>query len=211
MNSIQWIVIAGFLALGLALPVAADESVVVRVLQKSGEPLQNALVLLDVTEASEAEPSTYVMDQVDMAFNPHVLVVPKGAPVAFPNSDPVGHHVYSFSRPNQFVLPLYRGTSPDPITFDHPGVVVLGCNIHDNMIGYIVVTENQVHGWTDEEGRIELGPRSAELAQNVHVWSPRLSTRKEQLSYAVTDGVVEIQLQHKLKRATSQSAKFAQY
>ena len=63
-------------------------------------------------------------------FVPHMLVVQTGTSIEFPNSDVVGHHVYSFSKPNNFVLPLYTGDSHAPVTFDHDGVVMLGCNIN---------------------------------------------------------------------------------
>lgn len=81
------------------------------------------------------------MDQRDRQFSPDLLVVPAGSAVAFPNSDDIRHHVYSFSPARRFELPLYAGSSAEPVEFPVPGVVVLGCNIHDWMQGHILVMD----------------------------------------------------------------------
>jgi hypothetical protein len=73
--------------------------------------------------------------------------------VSFPNSDSVKHQVYSFSPAKRFQLPLYAGKPKDPEVFDKPGVVTLGCNIHDKMSAYVYVVEAQYYGRTDHEGR----------------------------------------------------------
>jgi plastocyanin len=113
------------------------------------------------------------MDQVDLAFAPAVLVVPVGSRIAFPNSDVVSHQVYSFSPAKRFQLPLYRGKPYPPITFDAPGIVTLGCNIHDNMLGYVLVTDAPYYGQTSPSGAWS----SAALPAGnyaVSVWHPRL-------------------------------------
>ncbi len=89
-----------------------------------------------------------VMDQVNKTFVPQVLVVAAGTAVEFPNSDSVSHQVYSFSRAKHFQLPLYKGEVHSPIQFDQPGLVVLGCNIHDSMVGYIYVADTPFFGRT---------------------------------------------------------------
>ena len=90
------------------------------------------------------------MDQRGSQFVPHVLPVQAGTSVTFPNSDQIRHQVYSFSASKRFELPLYAGTSASPIRFDQPGIVVLGCNIHDWMIGYVVVLDTPYFGKTGE-------------------------------------------------------------
>ena len=73
-----------------------------------------------------------------------------------PNSDNIRHHVYSFSKAKPFQLKLYSGKPEEPIKFDNQGVVVLGCNIHDSMVGYIYVA-NSSHVYTsNEQGQIKL-------------------------------------------------------
>ena len=81
------------------------------------------------------------MAQQKKQFVPEVLVVPVGSEVRFPNHDTVRHHVYSFSPAKKFELKLYTGTPANPVLFDRPGVVVLGCNIHDQMVGWILVVD----------------------------------------------------------------------
>ena len=114
------------------------------------------------------------MDQKDQAFVPRVLVVNVGASVEFPNNDSVSHQVYSFSAAKRFQLPLYKGEAHPPVTFDRPGLVVLGCNIHDSMVGYIYVTPAPYFGTTDAGGAITLRdlPRGD---YRVTLWSPYIA------------------------------------
>jgi hypothetical protein len=112
------------------------------------------------------------MDQVDRAFVPDLLVIPLGSTVGFPNSDSVSHQIYSFSPAKRFQLPLYRGKPYPPVEFDHAGVVTLGCNIHDSMLAYVVVTDAPFFGRTNTTGSW-----TAEVAEGryqVTIWHPRL-------------------------------------
>lgn len=101
-----------------------------------------------------------IMDQRFSQFVPGVLPITVGSVVVFPNSDNIRHQVYSFSPAKPFELPLYAGTPAAPQRFDKPGVVVVGCNIHDWMIGYIVVLDTPYFAKTDAAGqaRLELPP-----------------------------------------------------
>jgi hypothetical protein len=85
-----------------------------------------------------------------------VLAVRSGTRVAFPNSDNIRHHVYSFSPAKHFELRLYQGTPSEPVLFDKPGAVVLGCNIHDWMVGYVYVTDDPWFAVSDAQGRVQL-------------------------------------------------------
>ena len=114
-----------------------------------------------------------VIDQRDVAFVPAVSVVRAGSDVQFTNSDRTSHHVYSVSKPNAFALPLYKGNASLTTRFTHPGVVVLGCNIHDSMLGYVVVVESTRAGTTGPDGRLTL----ADVPAGRHVvraWAPGL-------------------------------------
>ncbi len=123
------------------------------------QPLADAVFSLESTAAA-ASPSVAatraVMDQRGSQFVPRVLAVRAGTAVAFPNSDQIQHQVYSFSATKRFELPLYAGKQVGPIRFDQPGVAVLGCNIHDWMIGYVVVVDTPYFGKTDAQGRLVL-------------------------------------------------------
>ena len=96
-----------------------------------------------------------------------------GSTVEFPNSDSVSHQIYSFSNTKRFQLPLYRGKPYPPVHFEQAGVVTLGCNIHDNMVGYIYVTDAQFFGRTDKSGTWSAAnlPRGS---YRLKIWHPLL-------------------------------------
>jgi plastocyanin len=122
--------------------LAAEMHVLVKDHKDKG--VADAVVLAiptDPRNALHARPPADAVDQVDKQFVPFVKPIFVGSVVRFPNSDNIRHQVYSFSAPKKFELPLYAGKNAPPIVFDKPGVVVLGCNIHDWMIGYIYVAE----------------------------------------------------------------------
>jgi plastocyanin len=159
----------------IGLPCAAA-SLTVRVLDERGAPVPRVAVYATAAAGSAAPsapaPATAVMDQVHNAFVPHMLVVAKGTSVLFPNSDSVSHHVYSFSDAKAFELGLYKGDVYPPVQFDKPGVVVLGCNIHDGMLGYVIVVDTPHFAMTDDRGAVRLdGLAPGEYA--VDLWTPR--------------------------------------
>ncbi|BED90295.1 hypothetical protein PspMM1_27630 [Pseudoalteromonas sp. MM1] len=134
-----------------------------------GQPLKDAVV--ELYKAAKLERTTLpvaVMDQVHKAFLPDLLVVQKGQQVNFPNSDNIRHHVYSFSQTKPFQLKLYSGQPKEPVTFDQQGVVVLGCNIHDSMVGYIYVANSEHVYKTNNTGMLTLDITS--LPTTLSVW-----------------------------------------
>jgi plastocyanin len=133
--------------------------------------------------ATPATPAA-VMDQRNRAFSPRVLVVGAGTSVEFPNNDTVSHQVYSFSPPKKFQLPLYKGQRHPPVTFERSGLVVLGCNIHDQMIGYIYVTDAPFFGKTDSAGTLRVPGLSAG-EYRVTVWSPFIADQASSLTRTV--------------------------
>jgi plastocyanin len=146
-----------------------------------GKPLGGVVVTLRSTDASRpparppAKPE--VMDQINQQFDPHVLVIPAGTRVSFPNSDTVAHQVYSFSDAKKFDLPLYTGKPPNPVLFDQPGIVTVGCNIHDQMRGYVYVVEAQYLGRADHDGRWSV-PNAEPGDYQLTIWHPL--SRKQQ-------------------------------
>jgi plastocyanin len=188
-----------------AHPAAAGE-LHVTVVDNDGRPVPDVAVFAtqrDVARPLE-NPRPAVMDQKDERFVPHILLVQKGAAVEFPNSDVIAHHVYSFSRPNDFELPLYKGTPPDPVRFVHDGIVTLGCNIHDSMLGYIVVVDTDVFAMTDGNGAVTLDVDDNASGWRVHAWSPRFRDSREPLVTDVGNGdplVATFRLQKGLRPA----------
>jgi len=140
-----------------------------------GKPLPNAVVVA-VPEDGRLPPlskTVEVVDQIDKEFVPYVKPVRAGSYLKFPNKDNIRHHVYSFSPPKRFELPLYSGTPTEPVLFDKPGIVKLGCNIHDWMLGYVYVAETPYFGKSAGEGRVELDQLPPGRYQ-VRVWHPRM-------------------------------------
>jgi plastocyanin len=153
-----------------------------------GKPVADAVVSAVAVPGSRTvntRAGRAIVDQQDKEFVPHVLPVLVGTEVSFPNRDNIRHHVYSFSPAKKFELPLYRGTEAPPVKFDKPGVVVLGCNIHDWMLGYVYVLETPYFDKTGASGRarIEVIPAGA---YQIHVWHPRLADGAPPASQRVT-------------------------
>jgi len=141
----------------LAGPCSAA-SVDVAVLGSDGKPLGDAAVFLESKEARAAvKPLPGIeVEQAAKQFTHRVSVVPLGSEVSFPNRDKVRHHVYSFSPTKTFELKLYAGTPANPVLFDKPGVAVLGCNIHDNMVAWVVVVDTPYYGLSAAAGTVRL-------------------------------------------------------
>jgi plastocyanin len=165
------------IALAVVLPASTSiaANVQVKVMDHHGEPLEHAVIYLEYSGslAKAKKVSRRAIDQIDKEFVPHVLVVEKGTPVYFPNKDDIRHHVYSFSRPKEFELPLYKGTPAKPVVFDKTGVVKLGCNIHDWMLGYIYVVDTPYFAVTDETGKAVVANLPAGNV-TAHLWHPRM-------------------------------------
>ncbi len=167
---------------------ARAATLVITVQTSDGRPLQGAVVTAYALEpgARKPQPIKAVMDQVNRAFVPDLLVIPIGSTVTFPNSDSVSHQIYSFSPTKRFQLPLYRGTPYPPVHFDQAGVVTLGCNIHDEMVGYLVITDAPYYGRTDTKGTW-----SNEVARGryrITIWHPRMRDEAADLERELTVG-----------------------
>jgi plastocyanin len=166
-------------------PVALAESI--KISDQFGNPIENVVISFTTSEATKSEnPDIVIMDQIDKQFAPRVLVVQKNQTVSFPNSDDIRHHLYSFSKPKPFEFKMFKGGESKQLTFDQTGIVVLGCNIHDQMVGYIYVAENEHTVMTNDQGIAELP--SAGLA--VKLWHSRLSANKierKDVQLAVSD------------------------
>jgi plastocyanin len=149
---------------------------------KENNPIHDAIVMATPTPAktmTKKPPKSLVIDQVDKEFINHVTVIPIGTSVFFPNSDNIRHHVYSFSASKQFELPLYKGTPAKPVLFDKPGVVKLGCNIHDWMVAYIYVAETPYFGISDKDGKAQI--RNLPVGEyTVRIWHPRMELKEEE-------------------------------
>lgn len=147
----------------------------VTVLDANGDPLPQAIVSVAGAADDNGMASNAVMDQVDKLFSPFVLNVQQGSSVSFPNSDNIRHQVYSFSPSKPFELPLYSNQQAPVLRFDEPGIVVLGCNIHDHMKAYIYVSPHRFSVQTNAAGQAELPSGVTSGVTQVHVWYPGLT------------------------------------
>lgn len=166
------------LMLAAVLPLAArasSDGLDVTVVDRDGRPIPEVAVYAVPADGAVNTPAADLvatMDQRGLAFVPHILIVQTGTLVEFPNSDDVLHHVYSFSPAKRFELPLYAGSVHAPLKFDMSGLVTLGCNIHDDMLGYILVVDTPYFDSTEGTGTVHLeGLPHGDYF--VHIWTPR--------------------------------------
>jgi plastocyanin len=161
--------------LGLAAPSAAAP-LSVRVVDAHGRPVRDAVVTLYPAVGAARAPRSggrFVVAQRNLQFQPFLTIVPVGANVAFPNFDPTKHHVYSFSAAKRFELKLFAKDQSRIVHFDKAGAVALGCNIHDAMSAFIVVTDSAWTARTNSQGIVSFGD-APNVSGRVTVWHPYL-------------------------------------
>lgn len=166
--------IAAFLL--LAANLTADEATLaVRVIH-GDLPVADAVVSLVPLDAPAPvhAPADAIVAQEDKEFDPYVTPVLVGTRITFPNRDTVQHHIYSLSKPKRFEKPLYASGASESVLFDQPGVVALGCNIHDWMVAYVVVLPTPWFAKTGAEGSAQLAG-TPPGRYRLEVWHPRLA------------------------------------
>jgi plastocyanin len=152
----------------IALPAPAA-TIQVRVTNASGAAVENAVVYAVPSHPMPLVKRTAVMDQINRQFVPHVLTIQTATWVEFPNSDQILHEVFSESTIRRFHSPLYVGKPARPIQFPTPGVAQIGCTIHEEMIGYIVVVDTPYFAMTTKAGSASL-TNVAPGAYSLRVW-----------------------------------------
>jgi plastocyanin len=175
---------------GATAASAADLTVLVRT--AAGTPVADAVVTLYPAAGTPAMNAARFdwpmrMSQQNLQFNPFVLVAPVGATVAFPNLDPVRHHVYSFSPAHPFELKLYGRDETRSVKFDAPGVIALGCNIHDGMIAFIKVVDTPYAAKTGPAGELVIHDAPTGTA-TMKVWRPYLKAPGNEIVRNITIG-----------------------
>mgnify|MGYP003644990932 CR=1 FL=1 len=176
-----------------ALASALAAGVQIEVQDAGGKPLADAVVFLESREARAlVKPAQGAeIAQKAKVFDPAVLVVPVGTPVAFPNRDTVRHHVYSFSAAKNFELKLYSGVPAHPVLFDKPGIAVLGCNIHDAMTAWVVVVDTPYYGRSTASGMVAMTDVPAG-SYRLRVWHPSLPVGAPAADQALQVGGADI-------------------
>lgn len=159
--------------LALCCTEAVAGSIEVLVSSPAGAPVGDVAVVLE--PASGAMPrhkATVAIEQQDREFVPYVTVIQAGTSVEFPNRDQVKHHVYSFSPAKTFEIKLYAGKPVQPVIFDKPGEVALGCNIHDWMEAYVLVVNSPYFAKTGANGTAVVA-NLPHGAYRLRLWHPR--------------------------------------
>ena len=177
-------------AAGMALsaPLAAAP-LTVRVVDASGRPVRDAVVSLYPSSGARAPRAggRYVVSQQNLQFHPFLSIVPVGADVAFPNLDNTKHHVYSFSAAKRFELKLFAKDQSRSVHLDKPGVVALGCNIHDQMSAFIFVADSAWTARTNGQGTVTFND-APNAPGRVSVWHPYLRAPGETVEQRIAAG-----------------------
>jgi hypothetical protein len=164
-------------------------SLTVTVRGPDGKPVPDAVVTVNPggqpTRAPIKFPWPYKVAQQNIQFTPFVLIVPVGADVLFPNFDKVRHHVYSFSAGNKFELKLYGKEENRTVKLPAVGVAAIGCNIHDQMVGFIKVVDTAYAAKSDASGVATIRDIPAGGAV-VRVWHPYLRGMKNEKTLTTT-------------------------
>lgn len=174
---LRTVALAAFAAAVFA-PTAQAGDITVDIRDAAGKPAPNAVAMVRFASGPGAGAplrinGPLVVAQKDIQFTPYVLIAPVGSTVSFPNRDKVRHHVYSFSATKKFELKLYGRDESRSVTFDKPGAVALGCNIHDTMIAYIYVTDTPFAAKSGGDG-LAVVQDAPSGAATLLVWHPDL-------------------------------------
>lgn len=146
-----------FLILGMLNSNAKAAEFEVQVNDLAGVRVENAVVYLEAKDkASPILKNQVAITQKNKTFIPLVTVIQTGSSIIFPNKDSVRHQVYSFSPAKSFELKLYSGVPSTPVVFDKAGTVVLGCNIHDQMLAYVYIVDTPYFAKTDANGKVKM-------------------------------------------------------
>jgi plastocyanin len=158
----------------LAAPLVAA-TLTVRVVDAAGRPIRDAVVTYYPSTGARTPRAAahYVISQQNLQFHPFLTIVPVGADISFPNLDNTKHHVYSFSPAKRFELKLFAKDQSRTVHFDKAGVVALGCNIHDQMSAFIIVTDSAWTARTNAQGMVAFAD-APNASGRVVVWHPYL-------------------------------------
>lgn len=195
-------IFAALFAFAALVSSAKSATVTVVVDDPGGKPLVDAVVMLEPASGRlPVSPMSGVqIAQIHRQFSPQVTVVTVGTAVTLPNNDTVRHQVYSFSPIKAFELKLYAGVPAAPIVFDKAGIAVLGCNIHDQMVAWVVVVDTPLHARSGASGRarIDAVPAGNYL---LRVWHSTLAEGSPPTSTPLSVGAADLEQHASLNTA----------
>ena len=150
----RFLLFAGTLALAANLGAATVNGKVMFQTKRGQQPVVNeTLVWLDPAGKTWKKPAgAFTMTTRSKEFLPHVMAVPAGSTISFPNEDPIAHNLFSLTPGNTFDLGLYRRGAGKTHKFETPGTVNVYCNVHPNMSAVVHVMSTPFYGFTDASG-----------------------------------------------------------
>ena len=173
-----------FLVFALFGAAAHAATLNVQVRTADGKPVADAVVTVAAPTDPAVKAAPLRVAQKDLTFDPFVLIVPAGATVAFPNFDHVSHHVYSFSPAKKFEIQLYGQDETRTVVFPSPGIVAIGCNVHDKMTAFLYVTDTALAAKTDANGNATIA-NVPEGNAKLRIWHPHATATDQQVEQTV--------------------------
>jgi plastocyanin len=205
------------LTLMAVAPALAAQAAVrgrIAILEKSGKPttdLQNAVVWIEpAAGAARAVPGRTQIAMESKRFVPRVRVVTVGSTVEFPNADPFRHNVFSNTRPSAFDLGLYERGQTRGARFDRAGVHPIFCNIHAQMVAYVIAVATPYFAQAEPDGRFAIADVPAGR-YTLRAWHERggQQTREVEVAASGLDGI-EVALDARRYRFVQHKNKFGQ-
>lgn len=191
-------IIAATILLAFCPRANAQEGTVTARVQVAGESVtgsthaQNVVVWLSPVDAhTPMKPfptSKWRLAQHNKSFEPHLLVVPVGAVVQFPNRDPFFHNVFSLFEGKRFDLGLYEAGTTRDVSFDRPGVSYIFCNIHAEMSAVVIALDSPYFGISNRKGEIVI-PQVPPGRYTMRIWyEAALPATLDAMTHEVTVG-----------------------
>ncbi len=195
--TVLWVLAWAFLACAQTATVTAEVSIK-HLANSAKRDNSNVVVWLTPAEAkpdfAPGQKGEYRIVQKNKEFHPHVLAVPLGTPVEFPNQDPFFHNVFSLYKGKKFDLGLYEAGSTRVVVFDKPGVSFVFCNIHPDMNAYVLALSTPYFSTSDRDGNIEIKDVPYGKYQ-IEVWYERAESNDlESLNHGVEIERPEVKL-----------------
>jgi plastocyanin len=162
--------------------------IIITVTDQTGENLEGAVIYIERTDGKsikqQQDESIKIIDQKGEAFFPFVTALSLGDKLEFHNTDPITHHVYSFSKvkPINIIVPARQNS--EAFVFKEQGVVALGCNIHDHMAAFIYIAPSPIKAVSDKNGKATFTslPKGDYTISYWHHRVPRSKTKSQQVS-----------------------------
>ena len=183
---------------------ASASQVTVEILSSKGKPLGGIAVFITPELITKSPRQAVItINQKDKAFAPYLSIIQRGQEVEFSNNDDITHHIFSASRQNNFSFKIRQGQNHRSVSFDQPGSVSMGCNVHDWMTGHLLVVDTPYFEFSDENGIAVLNIDDLGEA-TVNLWHPQLSSKETSLQKSFTLSDESTTAHFKLKHPISE-------